>query len=56
MTKVFPGQSADVLRPMTYKYEEAARKGAVGVMLVHQAKWRLPLGRGANSNSVKKRT
>ena len=43
--KFFKGKALTYYGRWTYKYEEAARKGAVGVILIHQKTWRAIPGR-----------
>ena len=46
-SKFFKGKALTYYGRWTYKYEEAARKGAVGVILVHQtADGELSVGSG----------
>jgi len=53
--KFFQGKALTYYGRWTYKYEEAARKGAVGVMLVHQAEMAsYPWDVVRNSNSGEK--
>ena len=46
--KFFKGKALTYYGRWIYKYEEAARKGAVGAILIHQDRYgELSLGRGA---------
>ena len=38
--KFFKGKALTYYGRWTYKYEEAARRGAVGAILIHQTTWR----------------
>ena len=43
--KFFKGKALTYYGRWTYKYEEAARKGAVGVILIHWRRWRAIRGK-----------